>query len=49
LRARPYDVSRDGQRFLMIKGTTNGPSGASPTITVVLNWFEEFKARVPAK
>jgi serine/threonine-protein kinase len=48
--ARPYDVSRDGQRFLMIKDATNGgPSGASPTITVVLNWFEELKARVPAK
>jgi len=22
---------------------------APPTITVVLNWFEELKARVPAK
>ncbi len=47
---RPYDVSRDGQRFLMIKDAmSSGSTGASPTITVVLNWFEELKARVPAK
>jgi Tol biopolymer transport system component/predicted Ser/Thr protein kinase len=42
-----YDVARDGKRFLMIK-----PPGAaqSPTdqVTVVLNWFEELRRRVPA-
>jgi len=41
-----YDASRDGQRFLMLKGS--GP--VSPArIVVVLNWFEELKAKVPAK
>lgn len=44
-----YDVSRDGQRFLMIKSASTGTAGALPTITVVLNWTEELKARVPAK
>jgi serine/threonine-protein kinase len=42
-----YDVSPDGQRFLMLKPTEQ--TQAAPTqITVVLNWFEELKRRVPA-
>lgn len=43
---RPYDVSPDGQRFLMIKaaGTEHAPS-----MVVVLNWLEELKAKLPAK
>jgi len=45
---RNYDVSPDGQRFLVIR-ETGGDAGeeARPEITVVLNWFEELKARVP--
>ena len=40
-----YDVSPDGQRFLMLKA---GETEAAPTqINVVLNWFEELKRRVP--
>ena len=40
-----YDVSRDGQRFLILKATEQAPP---PTqINVVLNWFEELKRRVP--
>ncbi len=40
-----YDVSPDGQRFLMVKPSEQG---AAPTqINVVLNWFEELKRRVP--
>jgi hypothetical protein len=42
-----YDVSRDGQRFLMLKPSEQAQ--AAPTqINVVLNWFEELKRRVPA-
>jgi len=42
-----YDVSPDGQRFLMLKPSEQG--AASPTqINVVLNWFEELKRNVPA-
>jgi eukaryotic-like serine/threonine-protein kinase len=41
-----YDVSPDGQRFLMLKPDEQG--AAAPTqINVVLNWFEELKRRVP--
>jgi Tol biopolymer transport system component/predicted Ser/Thr protein kinase len=41
-----YDVSADGQRFLMLKPTEQAQ--AAPTqINVVLNWFEELKQKVP--
>ncbi len=40
---RNYDLSPDGQRFLMIKEEEVG--GAQ--INVVLNWFEELKRLVP--
>jgi eukaryotic-like serine/threonine-protein kinase len=41
-----YDVSPDGQRFLMLKPSEQ--EQAAPTqINVVLNWFEELKRRVP--
>jgi len=42
-----YDVSPDGQRFLMLKPSEQ--EQAAPTqINVVLNWFEELKRRVPS-
>ena len=41
-----YDISTDGQRFLMLKATDQ--EQAAPTqINVVLNWFEELKQKVP--
>jgi Tol biopolymer transport system component len=46
-----YDVSRDGQRFLMVKEFAvqePGQSAAPVQLNVVLNWFEELKRRVPA-
>ena len=39
-----YDVSPDGQRFLMVKA---GQEQAAAQINVVLNWFEELKQKVP--
>ncbi len=40
-----YDVTPDGQRFVMVQ---EGGSDSAPTqINVVLNWFEELKQRVP--
>ena len=44
---RTYDVAQDG-RFLMIKDAATGDQGAtSPTMTVVVNWVEELKAKLP--
>ena len=42
-----YDVSPDGQRFLMLKPVESQTS-APTQINVVLNWFEELKRRVPS-
>jgi hypothetical protein len=42
-----YDVSTDGQRFLMIK--PGGEDQAATQINLVPNWFEELKRRAPAK
>jgi serine/threonine protein kinase/Tol biopolymer transport system component len=40
-----YDISADGQSFLMLKPSEQE---AAPTqINVVLNWFEELKHKVP--
>jgi hypothetical protein len=37
-------VTPDGQRFLMTKLPGEKPQ---PWIVVVLNWFEELRAKVP--
>jgi hypothetical protein len=42
---RAYDISSDGERFLMIKRIEN--TSATPRITVVQNWFEELERLAP--
>jgi hypothetical protein len=44
---RHYDVTPDGQRFLMLKDT--GGEGNGAQIIVVQNWFEELKRLVPTQ
>ncbi|MDA2924099.1 hypothetical protein MYX65_05480 [Acidobacteria bacterium AH-259-L09] len=41
-----YDVTPDGQRFVMVKA---GEESAPTQINVVLNWFEELKRLVPTE
>ncbi|MGH8940876.1 MAG: hypothetical protein ACRDV2_16240 [Actinomycetes bacterium] len=43
-RPRSYDVSRDGERFLLTRLPTDRPR---PRIVVVLNWFDELRAKAP--
>jgi Tol biopolymer transport system component len=44
---RPYDVSPDGKRFVMLKDSAAGDPNAVPmSMVVVLHWFEELKAKV---
>src|SRR5438132_261110 len=43
-RPRSYDVSRDGERFLMLKLP---PERIRPRIHVVLNWFDVLRAKFP--
>ena len=49
---RTYDVSADGQRFLMIKEGSAGDTAfnsAGASLVVVLNWTEELKRLLPVK
>jgi serine/threonine-protein kinase len=46
---RTYDVSPDGQRFLMIKAIGADPATAPPNIIVVQHWVDELKGLVPTK
>ena len=43
---RQYDVTADGQRFLMMKEEARD-TDAAPSIDVVQNWHEELKRLVP--
>jgi eukaryotic-like serine/threonine-protein kinase len=44
-----YDVSPDGQRFLMIKAASADPTTVPPNIIVVLHFDEELKRVAPMK
>lgn len=47
---RPWDISRDGQRFLgLSESQTDGLVAQDQQIRVVVNWFEELKRKVPVK
>ena len=45
---RPYDISLDDQRFLMMKPTVSeGDEADSSQFHAIVNWFEELKRLVP--
>jgi len=48
---RTYDISRDGQRFLMIKehGASSENTAPPTSLIVVQNWFSELQQRVPTR
>ena len=43
--ARHYDVSLDGQRFLMLKESAADPNATPASMVVVEHWVEELKSR----
>jgi Tol biopolymer transport system component len=48
----PWDIHPDGKRFLMMKppeAPASTEAAPHPKITLVVNWFEELKQRVPVK
>ena len=45
---RTYDISPDGERFLMVKEVGSAASGLSEII-LVQNWFSELEGLVPTK
>ena len=44
---RNYDISRDGDRFVMIVESAPDEDIAGPEISVVVNWFSELERLVP--
>jgi hypothetical protein len=48
---RNFDISHDGQRFLMIKEAPGNAGALQPSardeLVVVFNWFEELKRLAP--
>ena len=54
MEGKPWDISPDGKRFLMMKRATptaaeTAAAAPQSKIHIVLNWFEELKQRVPVK
>ena len=41
---RSYDVTADGERFLMLKLPSGG---ARARVNIVTDWFDELKTKVP--
>ena len=44
---RHYDVSNDGQRFLLLKDASDGQKTVAREIHLVLHWFEALKTSAP--
>jgi hypothetical protein len=44
-----YDVSPDGQRFLVLKAVAEADESESLRVIVVQNWYEDLKRLVPLK
>ncbi len=44
---RSYDISPDGQRFLMVRGEAYPLEEVTDQLQIVLNSFEELKRLVP--
>jgi serine/threonine-protein kinase len=47
--ARHYDVSPDGQRFLMIKENNANRAATPASMVVIQNWTAELNVRLPAR
>jgi Tol biopolymer transport system component len=49
LSQRPYDTARDGKRFLGLLSGNAVTTSAANQIHLVLNWFEELRARATSR
>ena len=47
--SRCYDVAPDGQLFYVMQSQTRPPRPVVTHINLILNWFEELKAKVPTR
>ncbi len=44
-----YDVTGDGQRFVMFPDIGQGSQSSSVHVKLVTNWFDELKRLVPTE
>jgi serine/threonine-protein kinase len=47
--ARPYDITPDGRFIVITNAEVKGVQSSDPSLTLVLNWQEELKQRVPTR
>jgi hypothetical protein len=45
---RAYDISLDDRRFLLVRASDT-TAAERPSLTIVVHWLEEVRARVKAK
>jgi Tol biopolymer transport system component len=46
---RSFDITPDGKRFVGLIDATLSGASTEPPIQVVVNWFDELRAKVPSK
>jgi hypothetical protein len=46
---RPYDVTPDGERFLMVRAADQQAPARVNEMVLVEHWFQELTSRVPVK
>ena len=46
---RDYDITPDGERFVMVVPEDESNTAANASINIVMNWFEELAERVPVQ
>jgi hypothetical protein len=46
---RTYDVASDGEHFYAVQLRPSPPRSPVTQVNIMLNWFEELKAKVPVK
>jgi serine/threonine-protein kinase len=47
--SRGYDISLDGKRFLATRTRPGPPEPPATAIQITLNWFDELRAKAPAR
>ena len=47
--SRHYDITADGQRFLMVLPIESKQEQYPRSLTVVLNWFDDLQRRAPSR
>jgi serine/threonine-protein kinase len=47
--ARSFDISRDCQRFLMLKDEASVPTGTALRMTLLVDWIDDVRRKLPSE